>query len=121
MRALVVDDDEDMRDLIRTFIDRSAANVRVSAVASDGDEALKLWRDDKPDVVVLDMRMPDMSGLDVAQAILAEDPTQPIVLFSAYLHPGVLGAAERLGVSECVQKDDLRRLPEVLERHGRRA
>ena len=116
---MVVDDDDDMRFVTRTVINESNLDVEVTGVAADARDALLLWREDRPDVVVLDQRMPDRSGLDVARAILAEDPTQPIVIFSANLQPAVVEAAERLGVRECVQKDELQRLPAALERHGR--
>ena len=64
--------------------------------------------------------MPTMSGLEAAEAILGEDPTQPIVLFSAYLHPTVLAAAENLGVRACVEKDQIGQLPETLAKHATR-
>lgn len=120
VRVLVVDDDDDMRYLLRAYIDLSETALEVTGMAGSGDEAIRMWRADAPDVIVLDIRMPTMSGLEAAQAILAEDPAQPIVLFSAYLHPTVLAVAEGLGVRACVEKNQLRELPEILERHARR-
>jgi CheY-like chemotaxis protein len=118
---MVVDDDDDMRYLLRAYIDLSETTLEVTGMASSGEEALRQWRQHAPDVIVLDVRMPTMSGLEAAQAILDEDPTQPIVLFSAYMHPTVLAVADDLGVRECVEKSQLRDLPEILERHARRA
>ena len=58
--------------------------------------------------------MPGTTGLETARRILAEHPDQAIVLFSSYLDPDVLHTAERLGVRECLAKDDIRQLPDVL-------
>jgi DNA-binding NarL/FixJ family response regulator len=110
-----------MRNLIRTFIDLSDAAVEVTADASGGEDAIRQWRADHPDVIVLDVRMPDTSGLDVAQTILAEDPTQAIVLFSFNLDTDVVSIAEELGVRQCLEKDQLGQLPDILERCGRQA
>lgn len=120
VRALVVEDDDAMRNLVQTFIDLSDSAVEVVSVAADGADAIAHWRADDPDVIVLDLRMAESSGLEVAKEILAEDPDQPIVLFSAHMHPAVVAEAARVGVRECIEKDRFRHLPAILERHGRR-
>jgi DNA-binding NarL/FixJ family response regulator len=118
--ALVVDDNEDMRRLVRLLVDLTAG-TEVVAEATDGAEAIERWRAHRPDVVVLDYRLPDRNGLDVAEQILGEDPGAAIVLFSAFLDDSTLARADRLGVRECVSKDDVKRLPELVLRHGRRS
>jgi CheY-like chemotaxis protein len=114
IRALVVDDDPDMRMLVAMSIDLSVRPVEVIAV-SDGTDAIAKWRSEQPDVIVMDIRMPTVSGLDLAGAILAESPTQAIVLFSAYVEDGVIDLAEGMGVREVLEKHQLRDLPTVLE------
>jgi two-component system, chemotaxis family, chemotaxis protein CheY len=113
-RVLVVDDDEDMRDLLRATIEVANGGLSVSGVAEDGDDALAQWREQRPEVVLLDQRMPRMSGLEVAQRILAECPDQKIILFTAYLDDTTEAAAERFGITACMSKRDIRRLPQVL-------
>ena len=112
--ALIVDDDEDMRWLVRTTIDLSAGLGVVSDEANGVEDALALWRAEQHDVVVLDYQMPDSNGLDLAEAMLAERPEQDVILFSAYLDDSALRRAEQLGVRGCVSKDRVRELPRIV-------
>jgi DNA-binding NarL/FixJ family response regulator len=113
VRTLIVDDSDDMRSLVRLLVDLTeGANVVAEAV--DGAGAIARWRELRPDVIVLDQRLPDRSGLDVAEAILGEDPSANILIFSAFLDDRALARAEALGVRECVPKDQVRRLPELI-------
>lgn len=115
-RALIVDDEEDMRFLVRAVIEAANNGLAVSGEACDGAEALARWREERPEVVVLDHRMPDMTGLEVAAQILAEYPEQQIVLFSAYLDDETTAAARSIGVDACLAKTEYGRLPETLWR-----
>lgn len=117
-RALLVDDDDDMRFLLRVLIERANEGLVVAAEAADGDEALARWREHQPDVVVLDQRMPGASGLEVAEQMLAEAPGQSIILFSAYLDDALLHRAGELGIRACISKDDYDAIPEALWRYG---
>ncbi|WP_203902965.1 response regulator transcription factor [Virgisporangium aliadipatigenens] len=81
-RVLVVDDDEDIRVLVAARLE--AAGYRADMVA-DGPEALRAIRDDKPDLVILDVMMPGMSGFDVCREI-REDPAVadlPVIMLTA--------------------------------------
>ncbi|MBV8160659.1 MAG: response regulator transcription factor [Acidimicrobiia bacterium] len=114
MRVLIVDDEEDMRALVRATIEIADKGLTVTAEAADGDTAVSIVNAERPGVVVLDHRMPGTTGLETARRILAEHPDQAIVLFSSYLDPDVLHTARRLGVRVCLAKDDIRQLPDVL-------
>ena len=107
---MIVDDEDDMRALLRNLIEIANDGLSVAAEAADGDQALRCWREAEPDVVVLDQRMPGLSGLETAERILAELPSQMIVLFTAYADEKVKAAADRIGVRACVPKDDARKL-----------
>jgi DNA-binding NarL/FixJ family response regulator len=117
-RALLVDDDDDMRFLLRVLIERANEGLEVAAEASDGIEALDRWRQHRPDVVVLDQRMPGTSGLEVAERMLIEAPDQSIILFTAYLDDEVLRRADELGIRACISKDAYDTIPEALWRYG---
>ena len=114
MRVVIVDDEDDMRALVRATIELSNEGLTVAGEASDGETAVTLVREEHPEVVVLDQRMPGASGLETAERILNEHPGQAIVLFSAYLDREVKTKAQRLGVRACLDKDDIRQLPNVL-------
>lgn len=114
-RVLVADDTEDMRVLLRTVF--RSAGFEVVGEAADGAEALQMWREREHDcVVVLDQRMPRMTGIEAAEAILAEAADTVVVLFSAYLKPELVEQARQIGIVACVAKDDvltITRLPAV--------
>jgi len=78
---LVVDDDPDVRNFIVTTLEDQGYHV---LSASDGREALDLVEREIFDLIILDFIMPGMSGADVADAILAERPGQPILFVSGY-------------------------------------
>ena len=114
MRVLIVDDEEDMRALVRATIEIANEGLTVAAEAADVESAVDIVRAERPEVVVLDHRMPGISGLDTARRILAEHPEQAIVLFSSFLDRDVVRAAQRMGVRMCLAKDDIRHLPDVI-------
>ena len=115
-RTLIVDDEEDMRFLVRTVIEAANNGLTVAGEAADGASAIERCRADRPEIVVLDYRMPGMTGLEAAEQILAECPGQRIILFSAYLDPETTAEAARVGIDLCLAKSDFNRLPEALWR-----
>jgi DNA-binding NarL/FixJ family response regulator len=117
-RALIVDDDEDMRFLLRAVIERANEGLEVAGEAGGADEAIAQWRTLGPDVIVLDHRMPGTTGLQVAEMILAEHPTQSIILFSAYLDDDLLARAAEVGIRACISKDRYDDIPDALWRYG---
>jgi two-component system, chemotaxis family, chemotaxis protein CheY len=118
VRTLIVDDDEDMRFLVRTIIEAANEGLRVAGEAHDGPAALEEWRVGQPDVILLDQRMPGMTGLELAERILQERPSQAIILFSAYLDDAVRQQADELGVRACLSKDSYDQIPNALWEYG---
>ena len=114
VRALIVDDEADMRALMRATIRRANEGLMVAGEVTTGEEALVTWREERPDIVLLDHRMPGLSGLEVAERMLSEDPEQNIILFSAYLDDNVQRTANELGIKACLPKRDVRRLPDLM-------
>jgi two-component system response regulator YesN len=114
-RVLIVDDDDDMRFLSASFIRLANDGLEIAGSAASGREALDLWRERSPDAVVIDHRMPERDGLDIASEILAENPDQPVILFSAYLDAATVARAEEIGVRSCLSKDRFRELPDLLQ------
>ena len=114
--TLVVDDDADMRFLASTVLKRGG--IEVSGEAANGTQALEKLRELNPPpiptVVVLDNQMPGLTGLEVADMILRDSPEQLIVLFSAFLDDKIVAEADRLGIAACVSKQEVRRLPTIV-------
>ena len=114
VRTLIIDDDEDMRLLAASIIRVANRGLEVVGQASDAQSGLEQWRALEPDMVVVDFRMPDSSGLAVAEEMLAEEPAQPIILFSAYLDPDVVDQADRIGICSVLDKDRYQDLPAAI-------
>jgi CheY-like chemotaxis protein len=114
--VLVVDDEPDVREMVRAFLEIGGFDVVAEAV--DGAEAvqqyLALDPPPLPDVVVLDNRMPMMTGLEAAARMLERNPQQKIVMFSAHLDAETRAQAQDLGVAACLDKTKPARLPVVL-------
>ena len=115
--VLLVDDEEVIRELARAVLER--AGVEVLDEAEDGIKALECYRaSDPPDVplvVLLDNRMPGLSGLEVAAEMLSSFPTQVVVLFSAHLDADIVAKAKSLGIAACVPKNEVTRLPAIID------
>ena len=119
--VVVADDDEDIRLLVRMVL-QGAPELDIIEEAVDGLTALaaitRLDPPPLPTVLVLDNRMPGLSGLEVAEQVLSKVPDQRIILFSAYLNPQIERDARAMGISACVAKADVGRLPGVIASLG---
>ena len=78
---LVVDDELAQRELVSGFLKKQGFEV---AVTGSGEKALELFRQESFDLVLTDQKMPNMSGLDLLQAIRAINPETAVVLMTAY-------------------------------------
>lgn len=115
--VVVIDDDVDMRLLVRIVLEGVGEEFRIAAEAVDGPsglESVAAVLPPDPDVVLLDNRMPGLSGVEVAAHLRAARPEVPIVLFSAFLDAPTEQAATAAGVVRCVSKDQVSDLPAIL-------
>ncbi len=108
-RVVIADDDPDIRVLLRSLLDLEP-RIEVAGEAADGGEALERFLEMRPDVLVLDERMPVMYGLDVARRVLAEHPDQAVILCTAFVDESVLAEARAIGVRIVLGKGDIHRL-----------
>jgi CheY-like chemotaxis protein len=88
--------------------------------AADAGATLTVWREQRPDVIVLDHKMPPDSGFAVAEQILAEDPAQVIFLFTAFVDAEITAKSEDLGITLCLGKDRVFDIPELVRAHVNR-
>src|SRR5437667_7000200 len=84
VRILVADDHEVMRIGIRNLLE-SVPNWSVSAEASTGREAVDIALQSPPDVIIMDITMPEMNGLEAAARIAEGRPDIPVIMFSLHL------------------------------------
>ena len=113
--ALLVDDEPDIRLLLRSLIERENEGLYVVAEAADGSEAIAAVEQYEPAVIVIDERMPGMGGIEAAEAIRAHHPEQPIVLCTAYLDDALQARADAVGIARCVTKTDAAIIPKLLK------
>ena len=114
VRTMIVDDQEDVRFLLRVVIEAAHTGVEIACEAATGVEALALIECCNPRVVVLDQMMPGLNGVDTAVEMLARRPQQVVVLCSAYLDDAISRSALDAGVAAVVSKDDVNTLPALI-------
>lgn len=118
-RIMIVDDHEVVRLGLRSLLDRHP-DFEVVAEAGSGREALEKAEAYQPDVVVLDIRLPGMSGVEVCQQITAQHSNIKVIMLTSYAEDEMLFAAIRAGAAGYVLKqiggDDLVRAIEAVGR-----
>ena len=114
IRTMVVDDQEDVRILLRMVIELPNDGLKVSCEAASGPEALEILDNCDPRVVVLDQMMPGMNGIETAKRIKSERPDQLMIMCSAYLDSQVTAGARDAGVTAVIHKDDISSLPALI-------
>jgi CheY-like chemotaxis protein len=102
IRVLVVDDTDHVRRMLTTML--SVDGFEVVGGASDGPSAIDAVDAGRPDVVVIDYKMPSMDGLETARRIRTAHPEQSVILYTAFADPEVEAAAAEIGVAVCLGK-----------------
>jgi DNA-binding NarL/FixJ family response regulator len=102
--CLIVDDHEVVREGLRLALSR-AAHVRVIGEAADGASAVALTERRKPDVVIMDIRMPGMDGLEATRAITKQDPSAKVLIFTAYSERMLLSRGLESGAKGYILKE----------------
>jgi two-component system chemotaxis response regulator CheB len=102
LRVLVVDDSKLMRRLIRDIL-VSDPGIEAVGEAADGQEAIRLIHQLRPDVITLDVEMPGMSGLEVLGYVMSEIPT-PVVMLTGLRDPGLAMRALSMGAVDFLRK-----------------
>ena len=100
---LAADDDPDIRELVAFRLERSGYTV---LQAADGEEALALALEHKPDLAVLDVMMPKMDGFEVVRRLRAEEATKrmPIIMLTARAQDSDVEAGFDAGVDDYLRK-----------------
>jgi CheY-like chemotaxis protein len=104
VRILVVDDNATVRDGLRRLL-KEHADWEVCGEAGDGIEAIEKYRQLRPDLLVVDVSMPRMNGLDAAREILKLSPKILILLYTSYLTTQLIDVAREAGIRGTVSKD----------------
>jgi len=101
MKVLLVDDEE---DYVRTMAERMEMRDVGSRVALSGEEALRMLEDETPDVMVLDLRMPGIDGMEVLERVKKEHPHVEVIILTGHGSDKEEREARRLGAFEYLRK-----------------
>jgi two-component system, OmpR family, alkaline phosphatase synthesis response regulator PhoP len=103
-RILIAEDEASVRNAIRTFIERRTQFEVCEAI--DGNDAIHKAEVFKPDLVVLDLSMPNANGLEVASRLNVRMPNTPVIIFTMYEDLLRKPLAKILGIAAVVPKSD---------------
>ena len=102
--TLIVDDHEVVREGLRLSLSR-APHIRVVGEAADGASAVELAERRKPDVVIMDVRMPGMDGLEATKLMTEKVPESKVLIFNAYSERSLLGRGLESGAKGYILKE----------------
>jgi DNA-binding NarL/FixJ family response regulator len=102
--CLIVDDHEVVREGLRLSLSR-ASHIRVIGEAGDGASAVALTERRRPDVVIMDVRMPGMDGLQATREIMEKVPESSVLIFTAYSERSLLGRGLDAGAKGYILKE----------------
>lgn len=101
IEIMLVDDEPDFIEVMGAVIKGWGYDL---TTATGGREAIKILKDKRPDIIVLDYLMPKMDGVDTLKEIRKIDKDIPVIMFTAYPDTKVMKGTERLGVSAVIPK-----------------
>jgi two-component system, chemotaxis family, chemotaxis protein CheY len=104
LRILIVDDSETTRRILRMIL--RSRQWTVCGEAEDGQSGVQKFQQLKPDIVLLDLSMPDINGIEAAKQMSAADPTVPLVLFTILEIDGIEDEARDAGIRAIVPKSE---------------
>ena len=130
MRILIVDDDKLVCSSLKTILE--AQGQTIAGIGCSGREALQLYRETNPDVLLMDIRMEGMNGVDASEAILHSFPDARILFLTTFSDDDYIIRALKLGVKgyilkqnfdsiipalEAVYTEIIAKLPDLLKQH----
>jgi DNA-binding NarL/FixJ family response regulator len=104
IRILVVDDHPVVRDGLRLIIE-TQDQMKVVGEAGSGAAALAAYAEHRPDIVLMDLRLPDMSGAQAADALRQKHPQARVIILTSYSQEAEIRAALKAGVRAYLRKD----------------
>jgi DNA-binding NarL/FixJ family response regulator len=114
VRILVVDDNPAVRHYLRAILEQQET-WQVCDEARTGLEALQRVQKAPPDLILLDFRMPDLNGLDVARELARSSPDTPILMVTVHMSRQLTAAARAVGIRGVCAKSDVGSIVEAVQ------
>lgn len=105
MKVLIIDDDALVAISLKTILE-SDSDIEVVAVGNSGEEAIELYPNHKPDVLLMDIRMSGMTGLEAGEKILAQSPDARILYLTTFMDDEYIVKALNIGAKGYILKQD---------------
>jgi two-component system chemotaxis response regulator CheY len=112
LRVLIVDDSKLTRRVLSALV---GSRWTVCGEAENGCSAVKRFRELKPDLVLLDLAMPDIDGIEAGRQMHAIDPSVPLILFTLLDPWGLEGPARNAGINQIIRKSESWKLMESID------
>ena len=106
MKLVIVDDDPIVRESLGIILD-AQADIEVVAFGSDGDDAVRLFEEHTPDVLLSDIRMSGRDGLSAAEELLRRDPEARVVFLTTFSDDEYIVRALKMGARGYLIKQDV--------------
>ncbi|MBQ9957182.1 MAG: response regulator transcription factor [Ruminococcus sp.] len=114
MNIVITDDDKIVAVSLKTILE-ATGKISVTAVGSSGQEAIELYRVHKPDVMLMDIRMNGMTGLEAGEIILKEDRSAKILYLTTFSDDEYIVKALTIGAKGYILKQDFQGIAPALE------
>jgi DNA-binding NarL/FixJ family response regulator len=103
IKVMLVDDHKMVSEVLSALLARET-DMEVVAIADNGREAIRLARETKPDIIVMDLTMPELNGLEACRRIMAETPESRIIVLSMHMEREYVVEAIKAGAKGYIQK-----------------
>lgn len=114
MRIIIIDDDQLVALSLKTILEKNQ-NIEIEALGKNGREAIALYEKHKPDILLMDIRMDGVSGLDAGAAILKKDPEAKILFLTTFSDDEYIVKALHIGAKGYLLKQDFESIAPSLE------
>lgn len=114
MKVVVIDDDKLVALSLKTILE-STQKITVAEIGSSGKEAIEIYRRHKPDVILMDIRMEDMNGIEAGEVILRESPEARILYLTTFSDDEYIIKALSMGAKGYILKQDFDSIAPSLE------
>lgn len=114
MNVMIVEDNPQMREMIKRFVIKQVSDVELIVESSDGAEAIEQYRRHHPDWVLMDVEMKPVDGITAVNVIRMMDESAKIIMVTSHGDSAIRAASQKAGALAFVLKEDLQQIPPII-------